>query len=196
VSIGYTCHHIEVDNNRMTNCRRQGISNGGDNYRFTNNKISYISGTAPQSGMDLEADNSNGAEHGVVSGNTITNCAGPGIIGYLRSDDTSIDDNTIENCSIGISLVGSTNGTITNNRIRFNRSWGVSFDNNLSSGLTCATWSMSGNSFWSNRTSTYPKVATVGSGTSVSGQNTLTKKHVYVDPTCTGISLGANTYGP
>lgn len=51
------CNNIEIKNNCISNCRRQGITiTSGKNIDIYQNEIYGIYGNAPQSGIDLESD--------------------------------------------------------------------------------------------------------------------------------------------
>lgn len=194
VSLGYTTHHIEVVNVWGKNCRRQGCSNGGDNWKIKNCKFEYISGTAPQSGIDIESDNGNAAVTGEITGCILRYCKGPGLQLYERCNGILVDGNTIEYNEAGTGAVyskDSVNITFTNNIVRNNRSWGVQLYG------ICTGWNMSGNTFLNNRTSTYhqppPNTTTVAkTGTS----DPIVARHLKIASGTTSLTVGSNNYGP
>lgn len=59
--------NININNNNIHDCRRQGISIcGGEKIKIYNNEIHTIGGTNPQSGIDLEADGTNNKIKSIV----------------------------------------------------------------------------------------------------------------------------------
>lgn len=132
--------NVTIENNRIDDCVRQGISvSKTSGIRILNNRITNITGTNPGGGIDVEPDGglaANFIKDGLIAGNTI-DTAYKGIILDGGSDgvisEITVRDNTIraakfshirftaggQDDSWGISIVDnkfiSTNNEVTNN---------------------------------------------------------------------------------
>ena len=93
-----------VQNNKLYDCRRQGISvTGGVDGVLQDNTIYGIKGTDPQCGIDIEANSGYQATGLVIQRNNISNCGFASIQCYNGSDYL-VRENTCVNGGI---LVGS-----------------------------------------------------------------------------------------
>lgn len=113
---------FHITENRLYDCRRQGVSvTGGVNGTITGNTIYNISGTDPQSGIDIEANFGYSATGLMIQGNRISNCKGASIQCYNGSNYSVVQNE----CVNGGILIGSrTSGVkveeniLKNSRIR------------------------------------------------------------------------------
>lgn len=85
-------YNIDIDANVVDQCFRQGISvTSGQDIRISNNRISNISGIAPEAGIDIEPNNI--ANHIVrdviVDNNFITSCTGDAV--HIYGPNTAQD---------------------------------------------------------------------------------------------------------
>ena len=115
-------HTINISNNIIEHVRRNGISLiGGKNINIRNNIIRYINGTAPQSGIDLEPNNSTVFYGNVlIEGNTIYGnkapdsiCVNSGLRGYLKIINNRIGDQIVDTAAGGISLTEEEKSQVT-----------------------------------------------------------------------------------
>lgn len=190
ISVGRESSDVWIDNCYLTNCRRQGVSNGGDDVHITNCEISYISGTSPESGIDIESDNGASAEVVEISGNHIHHCDGPCVTLWQRSTDVDVTDNTLELSSYGVLANDSEPGTITGNTIRHNRNWGIRFQNGSTG------YAVNSNVFFNNRTVDHGFVTYDESDlTTRTGTSTYTSDHIHLDSGTTA-TVGTNEFGP
>jgi len=194
ISVGRLSSDVWIDNCVLANCRRQGVSTGGDDITITNCDISYISGTSPQAGIDVEVDSPtvNQSLTTLIDGNTIRHCAGPAVQVYKSCDDVTITDNTLEYCSYGILTVDSTTGIATGNAIQHNKYIGAKF----TSGST--GWSVGGadtlkNRFFNNNTSLRGTITT-GTTATISGTSSGTSDHIKVESST--VTVVTNDFGP
>lgn len=110
---------IVISNCELDNGRRQGVSiTKAEQVIVENCRISNISGTAPQSGIDIEP-NSGGFISGIkLVQNAISNCAGAGITvkntRVINAGNVDVSNNVINNCGEeGIYVVGYFDKPIT-----------------------------------------------------------------------------------
>lgn len=148
ISIGHTCSDVYIDNILSTENRRQGVSVGGDNWTIANSEISYISGTSPEGGIDVEADSPGAADNGTIHNCHIHHCDGPAVICWQRSTNIDITDNILEFSSYGVLANDSDAGNITGNTIRHNRNKAIRFQAGSSG------YSVNSNILWNNDTNT------------------------------------------
>jgi parallel beta-helix repeat protein len=190
VSIGLSCSDVTVDNCVLTNCRRQGVSTGGDNITITNNRINHISGTAPQAGIDVEVDNPsvNSAVTTLIDGNTIEYCSGPCVNAYRNTHSITLTNNTLRYSTYGFLTTDSDTGTISGNAIEHNKYQGVK----LTTGST--GWAINTNDFFNNNTSVRGVIET-GSFTTRTGTSSATADHLSVSSDSSA-TVGSNDYGP
>ncbi|MEL7608292.1 MAG: right-handed parallel beta-helix repeat-containing protein [Bacillota bacterium] len=86
--------NVQINNNRISNCRRQGISiASGVKTIVTNNTITNIGGTAPEYGIDVELQEGFKCDGTVISNNTINNCRGGSVLAYNGNNYKIIDNN-------------------------------------------------------------------------------------------------------
>jgi len=189
VSLGHTSSDVVVDNCILTNCRRQGVSDGGTNNKVTNCQINHIGGTSPQAGIDREVDNPsvNSVSGATYTGNTITDCVGPAINLYKNTHSTTITGNTLRACSVGIWSTGSTGGTLTGNTIEHNRNVGLKLTESSTG------WVVNTNDFFDN--SNGGSETDTGTFTTRTGTSSATTDHITIDSTSSA-TVGANDYGP
>jgi ribosomal protein L18E len=114
---------VTIADSSFSYCRRQGITvAGGEGISITNNVISNIKGTAPQCGIDLEAEldwpvtfSSIAAAavefHKNSIGNTLVNNTIDGFVSLTYGTDNVIEGNTIKNGGILITDTSEVYGT-------------------------------------------------------------------------------------
>ena len=114
--------HITIDNCKLDNSRRQGISvTHGSNIIIRSCNISNISGHKPQAAIDIEPNDGNYAKNITIENCTVKDCI-VGIVVYSNSNYEK-EAITISNCAINctvraIALNGiNTPVTVSNNRI-------------------------------------------------------------------------------
>lgn len=110
-----------------TGNRRQGLTIGySRDVRVYDSQFSDTAGTAPQSGIDLEADKPYDTRHVLIENCRINGNRGPGIQVYRRVYDVTIRGCVIEgNRGNGVLVVAAVDGVITDNQIRDNGFAGV-----------------------------------------------------------------------
>lgn len=130
-----TCNNIDIKNNNISCSRRQGISvTTGTNINIYQNEIHQISGTAPQTGIDLESDfTSDSIEsvriydnifYGSASNIAIQLCK------YIKN--VEISNNKIQgkivcyNCNEKFDIL---NNTISNGGIELQEIYGIEIEN-------------------------------------------------------------------
>lgn len=192
LSIGRTASDVWVDNYEATNCRRQGISTGGDDITITNFDITYIGttyGTAPKSGIDVEVDSPETSVTTTIADGRVAYCAGPGLLCVTRTSDITIDNVIVEyNQNHGILLDDSDTGTITDCTIRHNRYYGIRADDDSDG------WTISNNYFQNNQTA-LNGVVTTGTEHTITGESSGTSDHIDVSSD-SAVTVLTNTYKP
>ncbi len=106
---------IRIDGCIIHDCRRQGISAvvGGKNIVVSDTHIYNISGTAPQSGIDIEPNNGEPIDGMIITGCTIHDTGGASIILNLSTNTVISDCNlSAVNC-----YTNSTNDKIQNCKV-------------------------------------------------------------------------------
>lgn len=99
IYVGLTSKDVVIDNCRLDNGRRQGISvTYADGVIIKNCVITNVYGTAPQYGIDLEPNRNCVVDNILIEDVTISNCYG-GIMSY-RPEDASIGSITIKKCIV------------------------------------------------------------------------------------------------
>ena len=119
--------NVKIENCYIDGNRRQGISiTYCDGFQISNNTIKNTSGTAPQSGIDLEPNSESLVKNGVICNNTIINNAGDGIDvvdNYYASskhiENITISDNIISE-AVRIIFLSGVEGIIISNNHLFN----------------------------------------------------------------------------
>ena len=112
-------NNIHIDKCIIHDCRRQGISwiIGGENNSITNCHIYGIYGTMPQSGIDIEANDSNNPIVGlVIDGCEIHNTSGASII-FSVADNCHLSNSNLDSVNY---YNNSRSSTITNCYIKDN----------------------------------------------------------------------------
>lgn len=128
IYIGEVCSNINVLNNTIDDCRRQGISiTQADNVNISRNLITNINGTAPQGGIDIEPNQNMTVEKCIISENIIIDCEGYGIAlsasqSGAKVTDITIDANIIELTTathVGdcLMIAGATFVVVSNNNL-------------------------------------------------------------------------------
>lgn len=118
---------IVIANVVSTGNRRQGLTIGHSrDVRVYDSQFSDTAGTAPQAGIDLEADRPWDVRRAHIENCRINGNRGPGIQIYRRVQGTTIRGCTIENNrGNGVLAIAAVGGTIENNEIRDNGASGV-----------------------------------------------------------------------
>ena len=93
------CNNVKVENNNIYNCRRQGITIGcGENILIRNNEVHDISGTSPQSAIDLEGVfQSEIIDKVIIENNKIYNLGNVNallLVGYI--ENVEVNSNQLE----------------------------------------------------------------------------------------------------
>lgn len=103
---------ITLDNLTIHDCRRQGVSlTSGDGVVISNCKIYDISGTNPQSGIDIEPDGNKSVTNVVIDGCNIRDTVGASVI--VTNVSNVIDQIHINGCLLDHALfLGGTNVTM------------------------------------------------------------------------------------
>lgn len=190
ISVGYSCSDVIIRDFDISKCRRQGISMAADNYEINDGEISFISGTIPQCGIDIEPDNNNDATTGAIRRVTFTNNAAYGInVAPIDGGSINLD---IEDCifdgnSLGV-VVGpsAVNTSITGCTFKHQRNPAI----RLVSGSTGTT--ISGNTFWDNSTGSTPDTV-VDSTKNITGTTSETTPHIQKQ-SGSAATIGSNTY--
>lgn len=99
IYVGLSSKDVVIDNCKLDNGRRQGISvTYADGVTIKNCVITNVYGTAPQYGIDLEPNRNCVVDNILIENVTISNCYG-GIMSY-RPEDASIGSITIKGCKV------------------------------------------------------------------------------------------------
>lgn len=130
--IGGESKFVNVHDNYINNCRRNGISVVEcTDYIIENNYITNINGTAPETGIDLEPNAGYYVKNGLVKNNYIYGCNSIGITGYAENCIyNKIEGNTCnENIASGIRLGDNAkHNTVKNNVCINNGAYGITID--------------------------------------------------------------------
>jgi parallel beta-helix repeat protein len=168
------------------------VSNGGDNLKVTNCNIHHISGASngPCAGIDCEPDDPATAVNITVTGNTIEDCSGPGVLVWLDSSNITIEDNNINRCSRAVLINEGVTGTFKGNNCRNNRN-PAKFQNGSTS------WVVGGAAANDADNNTFFKTGstvTSGNTTTLHGESSATAKHLDIDNSSSATVL-YNKYG-
>ena len=100
IYVGEKATNILIENCRLDNGRRQGISITGS-YRVTvrNCIITNVAGTDPEYAIDVEPNKGETTEHVTIEDVTVKDCKG-GIKVYGRAIDARVGTVTVKNCQI------------------------------------------------------------------------------------------------
>lgn len=118
-----TAKNIVFESCEFTNCRRQGISICAvEGVVISNCIIHDISGTSPQSGIDIEPYEDRNCKNIIIQNTKIYDCAEYGIIGYFKYMETKnvtmiVNNVEIKNCNRGIVISNILNQY---NQVEFN----------------------------------------------------------------------------
>lgn len=123
---------VVIKNNDIGYNRRQGITAGGENVQILNNKIHHTSGTAPQSGIDIEPGFFPAINH-TIKGNTFLDNKIQIVLCY--GENALIDGNYFEQTSavhgpVGVSIAKAYRGSKLVNNNTFKGSGLVLFSDN------------------------------------------------------------------
>lgn len=202
ISIGRTASDAYVDNPAISNCRRQGISTGGDTIVIDNFDIGYIGTThppanGPWAGIDVEVDSPETATNITIRNGRTHHNKGPGLLAVVRTSNITIFNVTSDyNQNYGLLASNADTGTVKGCTFEHNKYHGAKFEND-SDGWTvggATATSTDKNRFFNNYTSVVG-VITSGNTSPISGENSATDKHVF---TADGSSVTVlfNDYGP
>lgn len=104
------CYNFIIDNVNLSDCRRQGISVlCAKNFLIDNLTVDKIIGTLPMAGIDLEPEQYNVIQDGLIGNCKFHNCIGGGIKMSASKPETNIRrvriDNVLTNdCGVGIQV--------------------------------------------------------------------------------------------
>jgi parallel beta-helix repeat protein len=140
--------NVIIDNIISDNNRRQGLSVVmGDGIVIKNSVFKNTNGTAPQAGIDLEPNVNFTVRNVQILNCQVLNNTGTGIILWVDPtftntilDNVTVDGNTIADNGLatpqGIAMVCRTAQKITNNIIRNNYKYGISFEGTSGGSIT------------------------------------------------------------
>ena len=189
------CDDIVIDNVVSTGNRRQGLTIGcATNVKVYDSEFSASKGIAPECGIDIEPDSTDGRTTSTVH---IENClirknAGNGILVYKRVTGVTIKSCTIEyNGGNGILTIGPDTGNITLNTIRHNYLLGTNF------GSETKNYQFGGNVSRNNNTRLHGVNTVLNPLVSMTGLvagNSGNGAHVAKVTSATGITVTTNSY--
>ena len=100
VYIGKRTNDVDIENCKITNGRRQGISiTSASNVRIGNTVISDVSGTLPECAIDIEPNKNDTVSNVVIDNVSVKNCKS-GIATYGKASNSMIDKIIIKGCKI------------------------------------------------------------------------------------------------
>lgn len=202
VSIGRSASDIYIGDFVATNCRRQGISTGGDDIVIEDFDISYIGTTSPPAngpwaGIDVEVDSPDSATNITIRNGRCHHNKGPGVLAVVRTSNITIEGVTSDyNQNYGILLSNSDTGTIKGCTLEHNKYHGVKAEND-SDGWTiggATSTSADKNRFFNNNTSLRGLVTT-GSVSTLDGESTATRDHINTEDG-SAVTVDWNDFGP